>query len=124
LVDSRAQIHPGIYGLLPSTSKVTWNAAVFYERAPFEVRVAADYVGQDLFAFGGTIGNAADVYSRHRLTLDLGSSYAIAHEVKIYFDAKNLLNTPLEFTEGTSDSRPIQREFYDITLLAGVRMSF
>jgi TonB-dependent receptor len=124
LVDSRAQIHPGIFGLLPSTSKVTWNAALFYERAPFEVRVAADYVGQDLFAFGGTIGDAADVYSRHRLTLDIGSSYAIAHEVKVYLDAKNLLNTPLEFTEGTSDARPIQREFYDITLLAGVRLSF
>jgi TonB-dependent receptor len=124
LVDSKAQIHPGIYGLLPSTSKVTWNAAVFYERAPFEVRVAANYVGQNLFAFGSTIGDALDVYSRHRLTLDLGSSYAVGHEVKIYFDAKNLLNTPLEFTEGTSDARPIQREFYDITLLAGVRLSF
>jgi TonB-dependent receptor len=125
LVDSRAQIHPGVYGLLPSTSKVTWNAAVFYERSPFEVRVAADYVGQDLFAFGSTTGNSStDTFSRHRLTLDVGSSYAIAHEVKVYFDAKNLLNTPLEFTEGTSDSRPIQREFYDITLLAGVRLSF
>ncbi len=123
LVDSRAEIHPGIYGLLPSTSKVTWNAAVFYERAPFEVRVAADYVGQDLFAFGGTTGDATDVYSRHRLTLDLGTSYALAHEIKIYFDAKNLLNTPLEFTEGRSDARPIQREFYDITLLVGVRLS-
>jgi TonB-dependent receptor len=124
LVDSRAEIHPGVYGLLPSTSKVTWNAAVFYERAPIELRVAADYVGQNLFAFGSTVGDATDVYSRHRLTLDLGSSYTIAREVKVYFDAKNLLNTPLEFTEGTSDSRPIQREFYDITLLAGVRLSF
>jgi TonB-dependent receptor len=124
LVDSRAQIHPGIYGLLPSTSKVTANAAIFYERAPFEVRVAAGYVGQNLFAFGGTIGDSADVYSRHRTTLDVGSSYTIAHQVKVYFDAKNLLNTPLEFTEGRSDSRPIQREFYDITLLAGVRLSF
>jgi TonB-dependent receptor len=124
LVDSRAQIHPGVYGLLPSTSKVTWNAAVFYERAPFEVRVAADYVGQDLFAFGSVTGDATDVYSRHRLTLDLGSSYAIAHEVRIYFDAKNLLNTPLEFTEGPSDSRPIQREFYNQTFLAGLRMKF
>jgi TonB-dependent receptor len=124
LVDSRAQIHPGIYGLLPSTSKVTWNAALFYERDPIEVRLAAGYVGQNLFAFGGTIGNSADVYSRHRTTLDLGSSYAIAHQIKVYFDAKNLLNTPLEFTEGRSDSRPIQREFYDVTLLAGVRLSF
>jgi TonB-dependent receptor len=124
LVDSRAQIHPGIYGLLPSTSKVTWNAAVFYERGPIEFRIASDYVGQNLFAFGTTEGNATDVYSRHRLTLDLGSSYAILHQMKVYFDAKNLLNTPLEFTEGPSDSRPIQREFYDITLLAGVRLSF
>ena len=124
LVDSRAQIHPGIYGLLPSTAKVTWNAALFYERDPFEVRLAAGYVGQNLFAFGSTIGNSTDVYSRHRTTLDLGTSYSIAHEIKVYFDAKNLLNTPLEFTEGTGDSRPIQREFYDITLLAGVRLSF
>jgi TonB-dependent receptor len=124
LVDSRAQIHPGIYGLLPSTSKLTWNAAVFYERAPFEVRVAAGYVGQNLFAFGGVTGDAADVYSRHRTTLDVGSSFTLAQQLKIYFDAKNLLNTPLEFTEGRSDSRPIQREFYDITLLAGVRLSF
>jgi len=124
LVDSRAEIHPGIYGLLPSTSRVTWNAAAFYERGPVELRLAADYVGQDLFAFGSYVGNATDVYSRHRLTMDLGSSYAIAHAVRIYFDAKNLLNTPLEFTEGRSDSRPIQREFYDVTVLAGVRLSF
>ena len=32
--------------------------------------------------------------------MDLGSSYTIARQVKVYFDAKNLLNTPLEFTEG------------------------
>jgi TonB-dependent receptor len=124
LVDSKAEIHPGIYGLLPSTSKVTLNGALFYEKDPVEVRLAAAYVGQNLFAFGSTVGNATDVYSRHRTTLDLGSSYAITHSVKAYFDAKNLLNTPLEFTEGRSDARPIQREFYDITLLAGVRMSF
>jgi TonB-dependent receptor len=124
LVDSRAEIHPGIFGLLPSTSKVTWNAAIFYDLDPLEVRLAAGYVGQNLFAFGSTTDNSTDVYSRHRTTLDLGTSYAIAHEIKVYFDAKNLLNTPLEFTEGRSDSRPIQREFYDITLLAGVRLSF
>jgi TonB-dependent receptor len=124
LVDSRAEIHPGIFGLLPSTSKVTWNAAIFYELEPVEVRLAAGYVGQNLFAFGSTTDNSTDVYSRHRTTLDLGTSYAIAHEIKVYFDAKNLLNTPLEFTEGRSDSRPIQREFYDVTLLAGVRMGF
>jgi TonB-dependent receptor len=124
LVDSSAQIHPGIKGLLPSTSRVTWNAALFYERGPIEVRVASDYVGQNLFAFGSAEGNSLDVYSRARLTLDLGASYAIANGVKIYFDAKNLLNTPLAFIEGPDRTRYIQREFYDATYLLGVRMKF
>lgn len=124
VVDSRAQIHPGIYGLMPSTSQLTWNAALFYDCARLEVRLAADYVGQNLFSFGGVTSNAQDVYSSARLTMDFGASYAITHSVRLYIDGKNLLNTPLEFTEGPSFSRPIQREFYDATVLAGVRIKF
>jgi TonB-dependent receptor len=123
VVDSRAEIHPGVYGLLPSTSRLTWNGALFYEDARLNLRLAADYVGQNLFSFGLITSNSQDVYSRPRLTMDFGSSYAINHTLKVYFDAKNLLNTPLEFTEGPSSYRPIQREFYDVTLLAGVRIS-
>ena len=120
---SEAEIHPGIRGPLPSTAELTWNLALFYERNPLELRVAADYVGQNLFGFGPDLTNEFDDYSSPRLSLDFGSSYAITHAVRLYFDAKNLLNTPLKFTEGTSESRPIQREFYDVTLLAGVRAS-
>jgi TonB-dependent receptor len=124
-VDSRAEVHPGIFGLMPSTSKFTWNAAVFYESGPLELRLAADYVGQNLFAFGNSVtSNATDVYSSARLTMDLGASYTVSRVVRVYFNAKNLLNTPLEFTEGPSSYRPIQREFYDLTLLAGVRLTF
>ncbi|HLW25065.1 MAG TPA: TonB-dependent receptor [Steroidobacteraceae bacterium] len=121
-VDSDAEVHPGVHGLLPSTSRVTWNASLFYERGPVEARLAAGFVGQDLFAFGSTA--EFDIYSRKRLTLDWGSSYQLVHAVQIYFDVKNLLNTPLEFTEGSTDARPIQREFYDFTFLAGVRAHF
>lgn len=123
VVDSYAQIHPGIYGLMPSTSRLTWNGAVFYEQGPLEMRLAMDYVGQNLFAFGTVVGNSTDVYSRARLTMDVGASYAITHKVRLYFDGKNLLNTPVEFTEGPSWYRPIQREFYDATYLAGVRIN-
>ena len=123
VVTSRAQIHPGVYGLMPSTSQLTWNAAVFYERGPWELRLAAGYVGQNLFAFGTTTSNSTDVYSRARLTMDFGGSYAITHALRFYLEGKNLLNTPLEFTEGPSWFRPIQREFYDLTVLAGLRLS-
>jgi TonB-dependent receptor len=124
LVDSRAQIQPGVYGLLPSTSKDTFNAAVFYERSPVEVRVAAGYVGQNLFAFGPPAVSSQNIYLRARTTLDLGATYTFNKVLKFYFDAKNLLNTPLEYTEGTSNYRPIQREFYDATFIAGLRASF
>ncbi len=33
---------------------------------------------------------------------------------QVYFNAKNLLNTPLRYFEGSSN-RPIRREFYDAT---------
>jgi TonB-dependent receptor len=121
-VSSDSEIHPGVHGLLPSTSRVTWNASLFYERGPIEARVAAGFVGQNLFAFGPS--PEFDVYSRKRLTLDWGSSYQILRALQVYFDVKNLLNTPLEFTEGPTDARPIQREFYDFTFLAGLRANF
>lgn len=123
IVHSEAEVHPGIRGPLPSTAELTWNLALFYELNPLELRVAADYVGQNLFGFGPDLTNEFDVYSSPRLTMDFGSSYKLTHAVQFYFDAKNLLNTPLKFTEGTSESRPIQREFYDVTLEAGVRAS-
>jgi len=123
-VESSAEVHPGVSGMLPSTSRFTWNAAIFYEQGPIEVRLAADYVGQNLFGFGGTAPVTQDIYSSGRLTMDIGASYQASHIVNVYAAVKNLLNTPLEFTEGTSQSRPTQREFYDFTFLAGLRAKF
>jgi hypothetical protein len=73
--------------------------------------------------------SGAEHGGRRFLDLDLGGGHEalrgspVINGEATYFDAKNLLNTPLKFTEGTSESRPIQREFYDVTLIAGVRAS-
>jgi outer membrane receptor protein involved in Fe transport len=55
--------------------------------------------------------------------MDLGASYAFTKSLSFYFNAKNLLNTPHAFYEGSPD-RPIQREFYGQTYQAGVRFDF
>ena len=39
----------------------------------------------------------------------------------VYFSAKNLTNQALRYYEG-APNRPIQREFYDVTLEAGVKL--
>ena len=109
------------YGLLPGTSQVTWNLAGFYEAYGVETRLAAEYVSHSLFGLGGD--KSLDTIQDNRLTLDFSSSYAITPHWTVYFDAKNLLNTPLRYYEGSPD-RPLQREFYDVTLEGGIRAKF
>jgi TonB-dependent receptor len=106
-------------GLLPGTSPITWNVAGFYEAHGLQLRLAAEYVENSLFGLGGD--KSLDTIQDNRLTLDFTSSYQIDKRWTVYFQAKNLLNTPLRYYEG-EPYRPIQREFYDLTYEAGVRL--
>jgi TonB-dependent receptor len=128
LVDSQILEYDGTtsgvgnqYGPLPGTSKVTANLAGFYEAHGAEVRLSSQYVGPELFGLGGS--KAQDTIEDARLTLDFASSYSFNKTWKVYFNAKNLTNAPLRFYMGNS-SFPIQREFYDVTYEAGVKVSF
>ena len=121
-VSSEAQIRPGETEQLPSTSNNNFNVALTYEKGPVEFRFATAYVSRNLYAFGSS--RATDIFASPRFRVDMGSSYAINRQVSVYFDAKNLTDTPLQFTEGPTNSRPIQREFYDVTYLAGWRANF
>ncbi|EIL90948.1 TonB-dependent receptor [Rhodanobacter sp. 115] len=121
LVDSRVEIRSGEYSQLPSTSKNTWNANLFYNYDGLTLNLAAYYVSADLFGIGN--GKSSDVYNGERTSMDFGASYQFPGHWTAYFDVKNLLNTPHTFYQGTAN-RPIQREFYGLTYLGGVRFEF
>jgi TonB-dependent receptor len=121
LVDSRIEIRPGEYSLLPSTSKNTWNAALFYKRAGFSFNLAAYSTSANLFSIGSN--TSADAYNAKRTSMDFSASYAFPQSWTIYFSARNLLDTPHTFYQGTPN-RPIQREFYGLTYLAGARFEY
>ena len=129
VVDSRIQEYTAAqdltgqaeYGFLPGTSQTTWNLAAFYEAYGAQVRLAAEQVSHSLFGLGGD--KSRDVIQDGRTTLDLTSSYQFTPNYGAYFEAKNLLNTPLRYYEGSPD-RPIQREFYDVTIEGGVRVKY
>ncbi len=120
-VDSKFQIRPGETAVLPSTSKNSANITLFYERDGINVRLGGYYVSTDLWAVGGS--KDTDIYNTGRFTMDLGSSYAIDSKWSLYANVKNLTNTPLAFYEGYSN-RVIQREYYGVTVQAGVNFSF
>lgn len=118
-VDSAAAIRAGEKIALPGTFKYTANVALFYELGPVKLRAAGQYESAVLFGVGGS--RATDVFQDKRLTLDFNGSYDVSRRVSFYVNAKNLTNAPLRFYEGTSN-RPIQREYYDLTLEGGVKI--
>jgi TonB-dependent receptor len=120
-IDSRVQIRPGEYSRLPSSSQYTYNAAVFYEKGPLNLRLAVYSTSTDLFGIGQN--TSGDVYNSARTSMDFGGSFALSKHGALYFSAKNLLNTPHEFYQGQSN-RPIQREFYGQTYQIGVRFDY
>ena len=125
-VNSRFEIRKGEFSLLPSTSKNTANVTIFYEKYGISARAGYYYTSRNLWAIGGETTNNAgipDVFSEPRSYVDFGSTYAFDKHLSVYLNAKNLTNTPLTFTEGTSD-RPIQREFYGKTYQLGVRFDY
>jgi outer membrane receptor protein involved in Fe transport len=64
------------------------------------------------------------MWSQERLSVDFGSQYQVTAPLSAYFNAKNLTNTALKFTEGSGADRVIQCEFYGITLQAGATYKF
>ena len=53
LVGSSGQIRAGEKHTLPQTSPFNYNAALFYEKGPFNLRLAASFVSRNLFAVSG-----------------------------------------------------------------------
>ncbi|MDB5990688.1 MAG: TonB-dependent receptor [Herbaspirillum sp.] len=120
-VSSNVEIHPGVQGMLPSTSRNTGNATLFWERNGLDLRLATYYTSRNLLGIGGNISQ--DIYSEARFSADFEASYQVNKNYGLFLSLKNLTNTPMKFTEGSSD-RVIQREFYGITAEAGATFNF
>jgi TonB-dependent receptor len=109
------------FGMLPGTSRLTWNIAPFYEAHGLQIRVAGEYVSKELFKLGGT--KILDTIQDDRLSVDFTSSYEFHPNWQIYFNVKNLTNAPLRFYVD-NPSLPIQREYYLQTYEFGLRARF
>ncbi len=119
LVQSSVQLRPGEVKELPSTSNHNFNVALLYQAGPCDFRIAASYVSENLYAVGAS--RSTDIFSQPRFRLDLEGTYEFIKNSFFFVAAKNLTDTTLKFTEGSSSTRPIQREFYGPTLFAGLR---
>jgi TonB-dependent receptor len=115
---------------LPETSPITYNATLFYEKGPFYADVSVNYVSRSLFAVVNPAASGltdlnprdADTFTAARTTVDADLEYNLTPRITFFAQARNLTNSPLEFTQSASSQYPIQREFYDLDYLGGVRL--
>ena len=108
--------------VLPSTSRNTGNAELLYDMYGLNLTLGGYYTSRNIFTQGPSA--ATDIWTQDRLSVDFGAQYQICTPVSVYFNAKNLTDTALKFTDSINENRVIQREFYGTTLQAGVNIKF
>lgn len=105
---------------LPGQSRSSWNAALFYERGPFNARVSytkrSDYLGE----INANDGNL-DIYWEGRGQLDVTGSYQFTKNVGLFVEAKNLTNSAGVRYYGVRE-RVYEYEKFGYTLFGGFRV--
>ena len=122
VLDSNGNTTLSRTSVLPSTSRNTANAELLYDIAGLNLTLGGYYTSRNIFATGGSA--AMDVWTQDRISVDFGAQYKIDQHISAYLNLKNLTNTALKFTEGEGENRVIQREFYGMTVQAGVNVKF
>jgi TonB-dependent receptor len=107
---------------LPQTSPWNFNTSLFYEKGPYQFRLAGNYVSKDLYSLGST--KSQDTYVQQRFRLDFSAAYQVIKNVQLYFYAHNLTDQTLKYTQTASQSLLIQREFYGVDVMGGLRVTY
>ena len=105
---------------LPGQSKHIWNASVFYERGPVNLRVAytkrSDYLDEI-----NADNPALDLYWEGRGQLDVTGSVQLTKGINLFAEGKNLTNTAGVRYFGER-YRTYEYEKFGYTLFGGVRV--
>lgn len=100
------------------------NAALFYERGPFEARVALAYRTPFIANVGNaTQRTAADVYEAGRTVLDARISYKLMKGVELFGSLSNITSAPLTFYQ-TNKDQTYSRQIYSFNGDFGVSIRF
>jgi outer membrane receptor protein involved in Fe transport len=97
------------------------NAALFYEKRRFEMRLAYTYRSKYLDALGDDV--ASDLYVAGHGQLDFKTSYGFTDNITGFLQFQNITDEPLRFISG-SGRRLAENEIYSWNALAGVQIKF
>jgi TonB-dependent receptor len=106
-----------------------WNADATFDRGGVSARIGVTHNDANIYAYnyqpgadGGMTGPNGDVYIYAHTQVDAQASYTVSRRLQIVVALLNLNNEVFGFYQG-SPQYPIQREFYNRTVSAGVRLT-
>ncbi|GAA4918898.1 TonB-dependent receptor [Mucilaginibacter defluvii] len=105
---------------LPGQASHVGNASVAYEGKKFSARLSLNFNGSYLSELGGT--KDEDIFIKNRMQLDATAGYAVNNRFRLFVEALNLTNQPLQAYQGNS-TQYIQREFYSYWMRFGVKFN-
>lgn len=106
---------------LPGQSKHMWNAALFYERGPVNLRVSYTKRSDYLDEVNADVP-ALDIFWEGRGQLDATASVQILDKVNLFFEGKNLTNSAGVRYYGVRE-RVYEFEKFGYSLFGGVRVT-
>ena len=106
---------------LPRSSKRVYSGFIGYEKYGLSTRLSAVYRSAYLDELGDS--KLMDIYVAPNTQLDFSLEYKVSQNLKLYFDASNLLDKPLERYTGNR-SHTQQFEEYGRSYAAGIKVSF
>ncbi len=104
---------------LPGTAEHTLNASLSYDSEAFSFRASVNYASSFVDEFGEEA--FYDRYYDKAIHLDINANYAITPKLRVFAEAINLLNQPLNYFQGIS-SRIMQSEYYNVRFQFGVKV--
>ncbi len=108
---------------LPGQSPNALNLALFYDSPKFYLKVSANYSDTYLHTLG--VDPDLDEYYGAQWRVDINGYYQLNDVVQIFYDVRNVTNTPLRFYLGPPENRRIlQTEYYSYWARIGVRLIF
>lgn len=97
------------------------NAALFYEKGPFEARFAVNYRDDYIVNIGSS--TESDIYNQARTVFDARANYRIREGVEVFSSVSNFGDTALTFYQTTPD-QIFSRQIYSLNADFGVSLSF
>ncbi|MEL6662333.1 MAG: TonB-dependent receptor, partial [Pseudomonadota bacterium] len=120
LTDSESTLPDGRDVRFLNQADTVWNLALGYDRGPWDLRVSANFRGNNLDEL---IDEDLDRTIDDRLLIEASAKYDINDNIQVYLEGKNLTDEPEYYFFG-DESRLMQYDEFGTSVIFGARLTY